>query len=280
MTRAMLSSLAAAALAMALAAAMAAPPPPRHTVATPRAATRAARPATVRSGGVVLVAAGDIACRPGLPPTPAGCQQQATARAVLAQHPRAVLLLGDNQYRDGALWKYRASYQPSWGRFIKRTYPTPGNHEYRTRGAAGYFRYFGSRAAAPVRPWYSFRLGSWHLVALNSNCGAVDCTAEAAWLRADLATHPARCTLAYWHHPRFSSGHEGGTRAVGPCGTRSTAPGPSWSSTAMTTTTSGSASRTRLAGPTRSTACASSWSAPAARHGSRSGRSQPTAGSE
>jgi len=215
-TRAMLSSLAAAALAVALAAVMAAPSPPRHTVATPPAATRVARPATVRSGGVVVVAAGDIACRPGLPPTPAGCQQQATARAVLAQHPRAVLLLGDNQYRDGALWKYRASYQPSWGRFIKRTYPTPGNHEYRTRGAAGYFRYFGSRAAAPVRPWYSFRLGSWHLVALNSNCGAVDCTAEAAWLRADLATHPARCTLAYWHHPRFSSGHEGGTRAVGP----------------------------------------------------------------
>jgi hypothetical protein len=77
-------------------------------------------------------------------------------------------------------------------------------------------RRHGGTLAAPVRPWYSFRLGSWHLVALNSNCGAVDCTAEAAWLRADLATHPARCTLAYWHHPRFSSGHEGGTRAVGP----------------------------------------------------------------
>jgi hypothetical protein len=77
-------------------------------------------------------------------------------------------------------------------------------------------RRHGGTLAAPVRPWYSFRLGSWHLVALNSNCGAVDCTAEAAWFRADLATHPARCTLAYWHHPRFSSGHEGGTRAVGP----------------------------------------------------------------
>jgi hypothetical protein len=172
--------------------------------------------AAARSAGIVVVAAGDIACRPGSPPTAAGCQQRATARAVLAQQPRAVLLLGDNQYRDGALWKYRASYGPTWGRFLRRTYPTPGNHEYETRGAAGYYRYFGHRAAAPVRPWYSFRLGSWHLVALNSNCGAVDCAAEAAWLRADLAAHPARCTLAFWHHPRFTSGHEGETLAVGP----------------------------------------------------------------
>jgi acid phosphatase type 7 len=127
-----------------------------------------------------------------------------------------VPLLGDNQYRDGALWTYRASYGPTWGRFLRRTYPTPGNHEYRTRGAAGYYRYFGHRAAAPVRPWYSFRLGTWHLVALNSNCGQVDCAAEAAWLRADLAAYPARCTLAFWHHPRFTSGHEGETLAVGP----------------------------------------------------------------
>ncbi len=109
-----------------------------------------------------------------------------------------------------------SAYGPTWGRFVQRTYPTPGNHEYMTRGAIGYYRYFGSRAAAPVRPWYSFRLGSWHLVALNSNCRSVDCAAEAAWLRADLAHHLARCTLAYWHHPRFSSGHEGETRAVGP----------------------------------------------------------------
>jgi acid phosphatase type 7 len=141
---------------------------------------------------VVVVAAGDIACGPGWPPTPVGCQQRATARAVLAQHPAAVLLLGDNRYRDGALWKYRASYDRTWGRFFRRTYPTPGNHEYKTPRAVGYHRYLGARAAAPVRPWYSFRLGAWHLVALNSNCGAVDCAAEASWLRADLAaTRPA-----------------------------------------------------------------------------------------
>jgi len=201
--------------AVVLAALLAVAPLPDHIVP----ASPAARPASLAAatfGGVVVVAAGDIACRPGSPPTPAGCQQRATARAVLAQHPRAVLLLGDNQYRDGALWRYRASYDPTWGRFIQRTYPTSGNHEYKTPGAAGYYRYFGSRAGAPVRPWYSFRLGSWHLVALNSNCRWVDCAAEAAWLRADLAANPARCTLAYWHHPRFTSGHEGDTLAVGP----------------------------------------------------------------
>jgi hypothetical protein len=127
-----------------------------------------------------------------------------------------VLPLGDNQYGGGSLWSYRASYDRTWGRFIGRAYPTPGNHEYKTSGAAGYYRYFGSRAAAPVKPWYSFRLGSWHMVALNGNCRAVDCRTEAAWLRADLAAHPARCTLAYWHQPLFTSGQEGPTRAVAP----------------------------------------------------------------
>ena len=145
---------------MVLAAVLALVPLPDHIIPASPAAARPARPAAARSG-VVVVAAGDIACRPGSPPTPAGCQQRATARAVLAQHPTAVLLLGDNQYRDGALWKYRASYDPTWGRFIEHTYPTPGNHEYKTPGAIGYYRYFGSRAAAPVKPWYSFRLGSW-----------------------------------------------------------------------------------------------------------------------
>jgi hypothetical protein len=202
-------------LVVAAVAVLATVPLPGLRAPGPRAAARPAG-GVRRGGGIVVVAAGDIACPPGSPATAAGCQQRATARAVLAQHPRAVLLLGDNQYRDGALWKYRAAYARTWGRFLRRTYPTPGNHEYRTRGAAGYFRYFGRRAAAPVRPWYSFRLGSWHLVALNSNCAVVDCAAEAAWLRADLAAHPARCTLAFWHHPRFSSGSEGDTMAVGP----------------------------------------------------------------
>jgi 3',5'-cyclic AMP phosphodiesterase CpdA len=203
-------------IAVAVAVLTAVPLPGRRDLA-PRASARPAAGSTAGgSGGIVVAAAGDIACAPGSPATVAGCQQRATARAVLAQHPRAVLLLGDNQYKDGARWAYRASYAHSWGRFLRRTYPTPGNHEDLTKGATGYYRYFARRAAAPVRPWYSFHLGSWHLVALNSNCGVVDCTAEAAWLRADLAAHPTRCTLAFWHHPRFSSGSEGETMAVGP----------------------------------------------------------------
>jgi hypothetical protein len=212
MIRALLLALAAAVLAAVLVVA----PLPDRTIPTPRAAARPDHRAAARSGGVVVAAAGDIACPPGSPPTPAGCQQRATAHAVGAQHPAAVLLLGDNQYPHGALWGYWASYGRTWGRFLRRTYPTPGNHEYMTPGATGYYRYFRGRAAARVRPWYSFQLGAWHLVALNSNCEAVDCAAEAAWLRADLAAHPARCTLAFWHHPRFTSGHEGPTRAVGP----------------------------------------------------------------
>jgi acid phosphatase type 7 len=212
----MLRTVQSALAAVLLAALVVVVPRPDDGLPASPAAARPTPPAATTFGGVVVVAAGDIACRPGSPPTPAGCQQRATARAVGAQHPPAVLLLGDNQYPDGALWKYRASYDPTWGRFIRRTYPTPGNHEYKTPRAAGYYRYFGSRAAAPVRTWYSFRLGSWHLFARKGNCAAVACPAEAAWLRADLAAHPAPCTLAFWHQPRFTSGHEGPTRAVSP----------------------------------------------------------------
>jgi hypothetical protein len=100
-----------------------------HAISAPRAAAR--------PGGVVVVAAGDIACPPGPPPTPAGCHQRATARAVLAQHPRAVLPLGDNQYRDGSLSTYRASYDRTWGRFIGRTYPTRATTSTRPPGRPG-----------------------------------------------------------------------------------------------------------------------------------------------
>jgi hypothetical protein len=133
MLRMVQSALAAAVLA---ALAVVAPLPDRDLPASP-AAARPTPPAAATSGGVVVVAAGDIACGPGSPPTPAGCQQRATARAVGAQHPAAVLLLGDNQYRDGALWRYRAAYDRTWGRFIRRTDPTPGNHEYKTPGRPG-----------------------------------------------------------------------------------------------------------------------------------------------
>jgi calcineurin-like phosphoesterase family protein len=168
----------------------------------------------------VVAAAGDIACSPtdgsfnGANGTATACRQAATAAAAAAVAPSAVLALGDTQYGSttGGLAAYQAAYQasygPSWGRFNGIVFPVPGDEEY-DLGRAAYFGYFGARAGDPARGYYSFDLGSWHVIALNSNCARVSCSAgsaQAAWLRADLAAHPTPCTLAYWHQPRFSSG--------------------------------------------------------------------------
>ena len=171
-------------------------------------------------GGTVLVAAvGDIACDPSSSAFDGGrgsglrCRQQAVADQVARKNPDAFLPLGDNQYDNGTLAAYRASYDKAFGRFRAITHPVVGNHEYHTANAAGYFDYFGSRAGTRGKGWYSFDLGAWHIVALNANCGNVGCKAgseQEQWLRADLAAHPARCTLAMWHQPRWSSGSEHG----------------------------------------------------------------------
>jgi hypothetical protein len=150
----------------------------------------------------VLLAAGDIAsCSSG--------GDEATA-ALLDGHPAAaVATLGDNAYDRGSATDYARCYGPSWGASKSRTKPSTGNHDYATAGAAGYFGYFGPVAGDPAQGYYGYDLGSWHVVALNSNCSNVSCAAGGAqerWLRADLAAHPTACTLAYWHHPRFSSG--------------------------------------------------------------------------
>jgi acid phosphatase type 7 len=188
------------------------------------AAAAPARPAGWSDRDPVIGAAGDIACDPtveGISEHPASpgeqCQQMATSDLLLRDGVVAVLPLGDNQYEDGTLAKYRASYGPSWGRLKRITRPVPGNHEYVRSGdspdALGYFRYFGAAAGDPAKGYYSYDIGSWHLIALNSQCGALDgCRAgsrQERWLRRDLADHPARCTLAYWHEPRFSSGPHG-----------------------------------------------------------------------
>ena len=160
----------------------------------------------------VVAAAGDIAC--GTSSTGL-CAQQSTS-AVLAQiNPTVVLALGDDQYESGSLSDFQSYYGPSWGLFKAITRPAPGNHEYGTAGAAGYFDYFDGPGSATgpagdrTKGYYSFDVGSWHLVALNSNCASIGgCTAgspEETWLRSDLASHPASCTLAYMHHPRWSS---------------------------------------------------------------------------
>jgi hypothetical protein len=153
---------------------------------------------------VTVLAAGDIA----------GCDSdgdEATAE-LLDSLPGTILALGDLAYPDGTADQFASCYGPSWGRHRARTRPVPGNHEYRADGARPYFDYFGLRPPG----WYSFDLGSWHLVALNSNCdgpGVGGCGPESEqvrWFREDLAAHPTRCTLAYWHHARYSSGTEHG----------------------------------------------------------------------
>jgi hypothetical protein len=150
----------------------------------------------------ILLAAGDIAsCASG------GDEQTA---ALLDTLPGTVLTLGDTAYDDGSADQFTRCYLPSWGRFRDRTYPAPGNHDYQTADASGYYGFFGPRAGQPGKGWYSFNQGRWHLIALNSNCdevgGCQPGSEQEGWLRADLAAHPARCTLAFWHHPRFSSG--------------------------------------------------------------------------
>lgn len=164
------------------------------------------------AGDVVLAAAGDIACMPG--DTTNLCKHLETADVVRSINPNAVALLGDNQYESGTLSEYQGSFALSWGALTPTIYPAPGNHEYYTSNASGYYSYFGTRAGDPTKGYYSYDLGNWHLIALNTNdeCTVVACDASSAqvsWLNSDLAAHTNSCTLAYWHHPRFSSGSHG-----------------------------------------------------------------------
>jgi len=171
-----------------------------------RAATDVPQPTTVvepsneadmatAAATATVIAAGDIA----------GCsssyRDEATARLV-AGISGTVLTLGDNAYPDGSTANYRC-YDASWGKFKSRTRPSPGNHEYHISGARPYFAYFGSLAGPSGRGYYSFNLGSWHIVSLNSERLS---SAQESWLKSDLAANRNRCTLAYWHKPLFTSG--------------------------------------------------------------------------
>lgn len=174
--------------------------------------------------GVLFVGAGDIAeCTAlgyaGLVDDP----HELTARLIDAYPPSTqVFTLGDHAYSDGTEEQFQFCYGPGWGRFRDRTYPSPGNHDYNSTGARYYYEYFGARAGDPARGYYSYELGGWHVISLNSNCsdagpGFCDPTSEQlAWLEADLAASTARCTLAYWHHPRWSSDRSGTNDSVAP----------------------------------------------------------------
>ncbi|HEV8627175.1 MAG TPA: metallophosphoesterase [Acidimicrobiia bacterium] len=154
------------------------------------------------SGDPVVNAAGDIAyC--------GNNNDEATAQ-LLDNMPGTVVTLGDNVYDSGTASEFSNCYDPTWGRHKARTTPVLGNHEYVTSGASGYFNYFGAVAGDPTQGYYDYRLGAWHVIVLNSNCTAIGgCGAgspQEQWLRNVLAISDAECTIAVWHHPRFSSG--------------------------------------------------------------------------
>ena len=193
------------------------------SVTTPAAPTTT----TTSDSEAVIAAAGDIACDPSFAyfngglGTASWCHQKHTSDILLGMQQKgeldALLALGDLQYNDTTYSEFMNSYAPSWGRVKSVTYPVPGNHEFHTTNAAAYCQYFGPAArckdgSAKAGAFYSFNVGSWHIVALNSNCWPGMCEAngaQVAWLKADLAANASKCTLAYWHHPRFSSGHHG-----------------------------------------------------------------------
>lgn len=152
-------------------------------------------------GEAVFVRAGDIArCT---------SQQDEATAALLDAIPGTVFTLGDNAYENGSAADFADCYDPSWGRHKGRTKPVVGNHEYQSPGAQPYFDYFGAAAGPPGKGYYSFDLGGWHIVVLNTNIERTASSEQVAWLRADLAASTAQCTMALLHHPRFSSGPAG-----------------------------------------------------------------------
>jgi hypothetical protein len=203
------------------------PPPDTAPAAPPPSPPPAPDPA-------VLVAAGDIACRPGLGETTTACHHGRTADLVETLAPDAVAVLGDNQYEHGELDNFVQAYDPTWGRFKAITRPAVGNHEYEgdpeRDGAPGYFTYFGPAAGDAAKGYYRWSLRDWTIFALNSgaidytratggnpdlddDCWPVSCqpgSDQEVWLRGELESLPDEaCVLAYWHHPRFSSGYGG-----------------------------------------------------------------------
>jgi len=162
-------------------------PPPTVVVPTPTT------PPSTNS--VTLVGAGDIS-------SCGNNNDEATAK-LLDAIPGTVFTVGDNAYPSGTTAEFNDCYNPTWGRHRLRTMPVPGNHEYRTSGASGYFGYFN------VPSYYAYNLGTWRIYALNSEIDITSTSAQVQWLKADLAANPKQCVLAYWHKPRWSSGKHG-----------------------------------------------------------------------
>ena len=183
-------------------------------------------PSAASAADPVIAAAGDISCS-SLTVQSDRCHMKATSDLLVNAGLSGVLTLGDEQYQNGEYTNFVNYYDQSWGRVKSITYPAPGNHEYQTSGASGYYDYYNGvgnqtgRAGDRSKGYYSFDIGTWHLIALNSNdaCTIVSCAAGSAqetWLKADLAAHTNYCTLAYWHHPSFNSGNGGNLSAMQP----------------------------------------------------------------
>lgn len=160
----------------------------------------------------VLVGAGDIAfCK----------TEDDSATANLIDGIRGtVFTVGDQVYPNGTKSNYRWCYQPLWGRHKARSFPVPGDRDYISSDASAYFNYFGDVAGDPAKGYYAYHVGTWHVIALNSNCdeigGCQPGSEQEQWLRQELASHPSSCTVAYMHHPRFSSGEDGGHQNLQP----------------------------------------------------------------
>lgn len=191
---------------------------PSIAVSTPEIAhTRSPETASSRATitGPVLAAAGDISCSVNLA-SGTTCRAGSTGDLIRAATPRQVITLGDNQYEAGAYSDFLSGYDKAWGSFKAMTHPVPGNHEYRTTGATGYYSYFGAQSNQANEGRQRFTMGSgWTIIGLNTNCDSIDCPAQVAWLEAQLETSGA-CTIVYGHHPVYSSGDHGNIAWMAP----------------------------------------------------------------
>ena len=163
-----------------------------------------ARPARTAQEPVTLLGAGDIA--------DCGSRGDELTAAILDSIPGTIFTTGDNAYPDGSRANFADCFEPTWGRHKARIRPAPGNHDYHTRGASGYFDYYGAAAGEAGRGYYSYDLGEWHVVSLNTVAAVGANSPQLRWLRADLNDNRRLCTVVYFHHPRFSSAAHGGQR--------------------------------------------------------------------
>ena len=242
--------------------------------ATQKSGTTPAK-SSAASTDAILAGAGDIADCADL------SGAEATAK-LLERIPGTVMAIGDLALPDGAAQQFANCYDKTWGRLKSRTRPAPGNHEFHSSGAAPYFDYFGAVAGDAKKGYYSYDLGTWHIIVLNSECdelgGCGSGSPQEKWLRSDLAAHPVACTLAYWHKPLFSSGAKhGNDPEIKPLWQALYEANADVVVNGQITITNASRPRIPMASATPHEVSANSSSAPAARTRALSARSNPPA---